>query len=298
MTVATGTGATLMGGITLTTGDIFTVALDPDTVNEEICYITVRSGDVFTITRARAGTAGVVHAAGATVRHVLSSDDLNYFNQAIQSTTAPGSTPTIQGGTASAISTKIQMRADTAANWTSNNPTLSTGEIGFESNTNKFKIGDGSTVWTGLSYASVLSPLTTKGDLFTYSTTNTRLGIGSDGQVLTADSTATTGIKWAASTTDLTINAQTGTTYTLISSDANKLVTLSNAGAITLTIPSGVFTTGQVINIQQIGAGQVTVANNGTSSFTGTGTKLRAQYSAGSIICTGTNTFTLIGDLV
>jgi hypothetical protein len=99
MTVATGTGTTLMGGITLVAGDIFTVAIDPDTVNEEICYVTFRSGDVLTIDRAEAGTAGVVHSAGATVRHVLSSDDLNYFNQAIQSTTPPGSTPTIDGGT-------------------------------------------------------------------------------------------------------------------------------------------------------------------------------------------------------
>jgi len=75
------------------------------------------------------------------------------------------------------------------------------------------------------------------------------------------------------------------------------LVTLNNASAITLTIPNGVFTTGQTVNIQQLGAGQVTIANDGTSSFTGTGTKLRAQYSAASIICTGTNTFTVIGDL-
>ena len=99
MTVATGTGTTLMGGITLSPGDIFTVAIDPETTSEEICYITARSGDVFTITRGEAGTGQVVHAAGATVRHVLSSDDLNYFNQAIQSTTPPGFTPTIDGGT-------------------------------------------------------------------------------------------------------------------------------------------------------------------------------------------------------
>ena len=42
------------------------------------------------------------------------------------------------------------------------------------------------------------SPLTTKGDLYTYSTTDARLGVGTDGQILTADSTAATGIKWAA----------------------------------------------------------------------------------------------------
>jgi hypothetical protein len=95
----------------------------------------------------------------------------------------------------------------------------------------------------------------------------------------------------------LTINAQTGTTYSLVAGDVNKLVTLSNASGITLTIPNGVFTTGQEINIQQIGTGQVTVANDGTTSFTGTGTKLRAQYSAATIICTGTNTFTVVGDL-
>jgi hypothetical protein len=72
---------------------------------------------------------------------------------------------------------------------------------------------------------------------------------------------------------------------------------LDNAAAITVTIPNGVFTTGQQINIQQIGAGQVTIANDGTTSFTGTGTLLREQYSAATIICTGTNTFTVVGDL-
>lgn len=97
--------------------------------------------------------------------------------------------------------------------------------------------------------------------------------------------------------TNFVINAQTNTTYTLIASDASKLVTLSNSSAITLTIPSAVYTTGQQINIQQLGAGQVTVVGDGTSTFTGTGTKLRVQYSAATIVCTGTNTFTLIGDI-
>ena len=51
MTVATGTGSSLMGGITLTAGDTFQVAIDPDTASEELVYITVQSGDVMTIQR-------------------------------------------------------------------------------------------------------------------------------------------------------------------------------------------------------------------------------------------------------
>ena len=50
----------------------------------------------------------------------------------------------------------LQLRRDTAANWTNNNPTLAAGEIGVETDTLKFKIGDGTTAWTALAYASVL----------------------------------------------------------------------------------------------------------------------------------------------
>lgn len=47
----------------------------------------------------------------------------------------------------------IKLKRDTAANWTSNNPTLAAGEMGIETDTNKFKFGDGSTAWTSLSYS-------------------------------------------------------------------------------------------------------------------------------------------------
>jgi len=101
----------------------------------------------------------------------------------------------------------------------------------------------------------------------------------------------------------LNFNAQTGTSYTLVAADAeNKLVTLSNAAAITLTIPPSVFTTGQQINIAQIGAGQVTFAQGAGVTITSTGgtasaPKCRAQYSAATIICTASNTFLVVGDL-
>jgi hypothetical protein len=51
-----------------------------------------------------------------------------------------------------AVQTQILHRRDTAANWTSTNPTLGSAEIGVETDTNKFKIGNGSSSWTALSY--------------------------------------------------------------------------------------------------------------------------------------------------
>ena len=101
----------------------------------------------------------------------------------------------------------------------------------------------------------------------------------------------------------LAFNAQTGTTYTLVSADAdNKLVTMSNASAITLTVPPSVFTAGQQINVASIGAGLTTFAQGAGVSITSTGAtssapKLRAQQSACTVICTASNTFLIVGDL-
>ncbi len=71
MTVATGTGSSLLGGVTLGPAvggvypDQFTVALDPDTTNEEIIFIVANSGDSFTIVRGQAGTTAISHSSGA-----------------------------------------------------------------------------------------------------------------------------------------------------------------------------------------------------------------------------------------
>ena len=239
LTVATGTGSALLGGVTLAAGNVdqFTLALDPDTNNEEIVFATAVAADTFTIVRARAGSSGVTHSGGATVRHVLTSDDLTFFT-------------------------------------------------------------------TGVATADAAVPetvLTTTGDTLYASSANTaaRLAIGTSGQVLTVAS----GIpSWATPTTlNLTINAKTAN-YSLVAGDVNKLLTMSSASTTTFTVPNGVFTSGQQINVQGIGAGLVQIRNDGTTTLTSTGATsgapdLRAQFSAATIICTGTNTFTVIGDL-
>jgi hypothetical protein len=126
---------------------------------------------------------------------------------------------------------------------------------------------------------------------------------GTTGQVLSKASGTDLDFTWTEQDdTTLSFNAQTGTTYTLVVADLGKMVTLSNASGITLTVPPSVFASGNQINIQQIGAGQVTLAQGAGVTITSTGAtasapKLRAQYSAATILCTGSDTFTILGDL-
>lgn len=168
-----------------------------------------------------------------------------------------------------------------------------------------------------------VSAFTVKGSLLvgTGSSTYVQLTPGSDGFILTANSAATNGIEWAlpsvtpTNTVSLTnktltspnietpvtkigFNAQSVTTYSLTLSDRDKLVTFNNASPTLVTIPSGVFSAGEFVNIQQISTGQVTIQGDQNATFTGTGTKLRTRYSAATIICIGVNTFTVLGDLV
>lgn len=98
------------------------------------------------------------------------------------------------------------------------------------------------------------------------------------------------------------LNAQTGTTYTLVATDATKVVTASNASAITITVPPSVYVAGDIITVLQIGAGQVTFAQGSgvtinSTGATATAPALRAQFSAAQVICTASNTFAIVGDI-
>jgi hypothetical protein len=97
-------------------------------------------------------------------------------------------------------------------------------------------------------------------------------------------------------------NAQTGTSYTLAAGDVNALVTASNTGAITITVPPSVFSSTNVINVQRLNTGLVTFAAGSGVTITSTGAtsaapRLRARFSMCSVICTGSNTFTIVGDI-
>lgn len=93
------------------------------------------------------------------------------------------------------------------------------------------------------------------------------------------------------------INAQTGTTYTLQASDNGKVITLSNASAITLTVPAGL-PVGFSCLIIQLGAGAVTpTASSTTLQQRQSFTKTAGQYAIATLVSYTTNTFILSGDL-
>lgn len=144
----------------------------------------------------------------------------------------------------------------------------------------------------------------------------------SDGQVFTSAgvswvySTATTAWRLQATTVagptgptgptgnsgaQLSINAQTGTTYTLQLSDAGQFITLSNGSAITVTVPLNsvvAFPIGTQINMMQLGAGRVTVSpvSGSVTINSSLGLKTRTQYSIITLVQTATNVWVLTGD--
>lgn len=182
---------------------------------------------------------------------------------------------------------QVQIRRDTAANWTSNNPTLAQGEWGYETDTTKLKIGDGSTAWTSLGYhegdhANLSNldyasaghtgfeptlPLTTRGDILYRNASNTtaRLGVGAANQVLTSDGTD---ISWEDPT------GGGGTREEIVASGGSSAVnsaitTINSAGGGTVRLDGMIDMDGDITmlsNVKLRGYGPGTGLRNNTAS--------------------------------
>ena len=174
----------------------------------------------------------------------------------------------------------VMVFASSAARTSALSGVLAEGMMSYLQDTNSVEVYDGSN-WVSVGSTGDITGITTGTDS------------GLSGGVTSG--TATLRLK-------LEFDAETGTTYTLVAANLNQLVTLNNASPITLTVPPSVFSAGDVINIAQIGADQVTLAQGAGVTITSTGAtasapKLRAQRSAASIICTASNTFLVVGDI-
>lgn len=139
------------------------------------------------------------------------------------------------------MAVRIQFRRGTSSAWTSANPTLATGEFGYETDTGKFKIGDNTTAWASLPYAAsgltgvtagtgltgggttgtvtvsldttaVIQPtiVDAKGDLIVATAADAvaRLASGTANQRLVVDTSTATGLKWVSDTQQTVIDAK------------------------------------------------------------------------------------------
>jgi hypothetical protein len=180
-----------------------------------------------------------------------------------------------------AVVTQIQVRRGTASQWTSANPTLAAGEWGFETDTAKVKIGNGSTAWNSLGYQGA-------GDVTLTGT-----------QTLTNKTLTDPKI-------NLAFDAETAS-YTAVLANNGQVVTMDNASPNTFSIPTNAsvaFPIGTQINVLQIGAGQTTIqaVTSGTTTIQSTGAsaaapKLRVRYSAATCLKAGTDTWYVFGDI-
>jgi hypothetical protein len=149
------------------------------------------------------------------------------------------------------MSTRIQHRRDPAATWTTNNPTLAQSEIGIETDTSKYKIGDGLTAWTSLSYAGVQGAQGTTGStgaqgaagvpIFVQSTST----ITSNYTIQSTDSQMTYGVYEAGNTAGImyftlqnTTSIPTGTTFTVFRTVMGSTQSVQIQGTSNVTVQS------------------------------------------------------------
>lgn len=270
----------LLGGVTLAGGNVdqFTIAIDPDTASEEIIFVRGTSGSTLTgLVRGQAGTAATTHTAGATIKHVLTSNDLDFYTSGVDNALTAAGTATLSNKT-------IALGSNTISGTTAQfNTALTDGDFatlaGSETLTNKVISASNNTL-TGVVTETGTQTLTNK--------------------TLTSPTVDDPKL-------NLTVNAQTGTTYTFVLADNGKFITASNSSAQTYSIPTNAsvaFPVGTQIHIIQIGTGQVTVqaASAGTTTVLSVGATAAApaiakRYGAVTCIKTATDTWYVIGNI-
>lgn len=260
-------------------------------------------------------TTGVTTFSGGTTGLLPSSDTSGAI-------TLSGTLAVANGGTGVTTST------GSGSVVLSTSPSLTTPSLGVATATSI----NGTTIPSSKTLLTTTSTITLNGTTVTLSGTNTikasttnalTIGTGlsgtsfdgSAGVTIAIDSTVTTNSgsqtltnkTLTAPVVTYSVNAQTGTTYTTVASDAAAVVTLSNASAIAVSIPTNAsvpYAIGSQINFIQIGAGQVTIsattpATTTIASNAGTpaSPKLRVQYSSATAIKVATDTWYVVGDI-
>ena len=254
-----------------TAGVPFYVVIDPGTSAEEKCSATI-SGSTLTLTRGQDDTSASSHSSGATIYPVFTANDADEANEVVSKLTTKGDLLVTTGSALNrlAVGTNdFSLLADSSA-------------------TN-------GVAWKQVPTAGIADGAITTAKIATDAVTTVKIQDNAVTQAKLADR-----VIGSAEYDNMTLNAQTGTTYTLVLTDAHKLVTLSNASAITLTVPTNssvAFEIGDQVNLLQLGAGQVTVSGAGvTFRSEGSKLKLKGQYAMATLVKIDTDTWVLVGN--
>jgi len=298
-TIASGdTSMSLTGDTTnwpSTAAGPFFMVIDPGLATEEkILVITRSTGSLSSVTRGVDGTVAAAHNAGAVCYPVFTAVDADQANKVASTLTTKGDLLATDGSALNrlAVGTNDQVLVADSA----------------QTNGVKWsQVGASNLASDAVTTAKILDANVTEAKLASSSVTAAKIGADAVTTVKIQDNAVTQAkladrVVGSAELDNLSLNAQTGTTYTLVLADAHKVVTLNNASPIALTVPTNAsvaFEIGDQVNLLQLGAGQVTVGGAGvTLRAQGSKVKLNGQYAVGTLVKIGTDEWVLVGNTV